>query len=189
MIKIVFGAVFILASLLILGLGRRKAVALVIGVLTLALGGWWLYGGIVATGRREAAAAFIAAAERGDLATIRRMADENPMFVNASESHDDDSTVWPITVAAKELHADVVEFLLSRGAIVDADTDDRANSAHGQCTRREGGGAPPRSPRERQGAGQLGTNAAAPRRELAVGPFRFGRAAARPRSGRECARP
>jgi hypothetical protein len=49
MITIVFGAVFILASLLILGLGRRKAVALVIGVLTLALGGWWLYGGIVAT--------------------------------------------------------------------------------------------------------------------------------------------
>jgi ankyrin repeat protein len=129
--KIVFGAVFILAALLIVGLGRRKGVALVIGALTLALGAWWLYGGIVATGRREAAAAFIAAAERGDLATVRKMADDNPVFVNASESHDDDSTVkWPITVAAKELHADVVEFLLSRGAIVNAETDNGSTPLH-----------------------------------------------------------
>jgi ankyrin repeat protein len=129
--KIVFGGVFIVVALLILGLGRRKGVALIIGALTLALGGWMVFGGIKAEHTRTVVTAFIAAAERGDLATVRKMADENPVFVNASESHDDGSTVkWPITVAAKELHADVVEFLLTRGAIVDADTDNGSTPLH-----------------------------------------------------------
>jgi ankyrin repeat protein len=129
--KITFGVVLALLGLLMLAAGRRSRVTLVIGLLTFAYGGYLLFFGIKAWRTQKLVIAFIAAAERGDLATVRRMADSNPLFVNASQSVDDGATVkWPLTVAAKELHEDIVEFLLTRGAIVDAETGDGDTPLH-----------------------------------------------------------
>jgi ankyrin repeat protein len=129
--KIVFGALFAVVGLITLAAGRRKPVALVVGAVTLAFGGWWLYGGFRAWRTQKVVTAFIAAAERGDLATVRQMTESNPLYVNASQSFDDGGTVkWPLSVAAKGLHADVVDFLLSHGAIVDAAGDDGHTPLH-----------------------------------------------------------
>jgi len=129
--KIAFGVVFALVGLLMLAAGRRSRAALAIGVLIVAYGGYLLFLGVKAWRTQKLVIAFIAAAERGDLPAVRRMADSNPLFVNASQSVDDGATVkWPLTVAAKELHEDIVEFLLTRGAIVDAEGGDGETALH-----------------------------------------------------------
>lgn len=128
--KFAFGVVFAIAGLLILAIGgRRTRVALIIGLVILAFGGWLLFGAYKSWRVQKVAAAFIAAAERGDIATVRRMADDDPLFVNATQSVGY-TVKWPLTAAAKELHADVVELLLSRGAIVDAQTGDGSTALH-----------------------------------------------------------
>jgi len=129
--KIAFGVVFAVIGLLMFTAGRRSRPWVLVGLVTFAYGGYLLFFGFRAWRTTQDVTAFIAAAQRGDLATVRRMADSHPVYVNASQSFNDGSTVkWPLTVAAKELHADVVDFLLTRGAIVESDTDDGSTAMH-----------------------------------------------------------
>jgi hypothetical protein len=129
--KVVFGVVLAIIGLLMFTAGRRSRGVVLAGLLTFAGGGYLVFSGFKAWRTAQEVTAFIAAAEKGDLATVRRMADSNPVYVNASQSFNDGSTVkWPLTVAAKELRADVVDFLLTHGAMVDADTDDGSTPLH-----------------------------------------------------------
>ena len=129
--KIAFGVVFAILGLAMFPAGRRSRLVLAIAALIFAYGGYLLFAGIKAWRTEKLVIAFIGAAERGDLPAVRLMADSYPSFINASQTIEGGSEVkWPLTVAAKELHGDVVEFLLTRGAIVDADNDDGATALH-----------------------------------------------------------
>src|SRR5437660_12834927 len=129
--KIVFGAILAVAGLVVLAVGaKRSRVALVIGTLLLALGGYNLFFGVKAARKEKEMIAFIAAAERGDVATVRRMADADPLFVNSIQRNEGAIVNRPLHAAALGLHADVVEFLLSRGAIVDAENNDGSTALH-----------------------------------------------------------
>jgi len=129
--KIVFGAILAVAGLVVLAVGaKRSRVALVIGTLLLALGGYNLYFGVKASRKEKEMIAFIAAAERGDVATVRRMADADPLFVNSIQRNEGAIVNRPLHAAALGLHADVVDFLLSRGAIVDAENNDGSTALH-----------------------------------------------------------
>lgn len=107
---------------------RRIVLVCLVGAV-LAGGGYVL----VTRMRRERLArrvdAFVTAAGKGDVATVRQMLDEDPLLANAVQ-RSETSTGRPLTAAARGLHRDVVELLVARGADVNATLDDGTAPLH-----------------------------------------------------------
>ncbi|GEM_PF-5334264 len=126
--KIVIGIVLAVIGLLV-ALTRKKP-AMVAALVMLSLGGYLLFTGIRAWRVSKVMEAFIAAAGSGDLATVQRMAREQPLFINSIQRRDAAIVNRPLHAAAKGLHPEVVEFLLENGAMVDADLEDGSTALH-----------------------------------------------------------
>ncbi|MBV9463581.1 MAG: ankyrin repeat domain-containing protein [Verrucomicrobiae bacterium] len=70
--------------------------------------------------------AFDAAAESGDLASVKTLSDRDPSLVTAPEWGD----LTPLHLAVLHNHADVAEYLLTRGADVNARTSTGITPLH-----------------------------------------------------------
>lgn len=123
---------------------RARRVLFLGGVVCLAIGVYGLVTGIRGELIRRRVAAFVADAGKGDLAAVRRKLDADPLLANAVQRSAfvrqgvEGADIGfgrvianrPLTAAAKGLHRDVVELLVSRGADAGAVLEDGSTALH-----------------------------------------------------------
>ncbi len=128
--KIALGVALALIGIVLMLVKTRKWPLVFGGALILAVGGYLAFTGIRAQRIQARTIVFIAAAGKGDLVTVRRMADVDPVLVNSSHRIEGGMIERPLYAAAKGLHSDVVEYLLTHDAVVDDDIDDGSTALH-----------------------------------------------------------